>query len=95
MVGRTGGRGAVEKWGCKGRRSDPSGPDKAEWKTDECGERDGGGERRRGLERECTWEDILFVVPYHPHRAASPPFFFSPLLHFCLPNSRLKQKFVA
>lgn len=26
----------------KGRRSDPSGPDKAEWKTDECGERGGG-----------------------------------------------------
>lgn len=34
--------GGVEKWGCKGRQSDPSGPDKEEWKTDECGERGGG-----------------------------------------------------
>lgn len=32
----------VAKPGCNQRQSDPSGPDKAEWKTDECGEADGG-----------------------------------------------------
>lgn len=32
----------VAKPGCNQRQLDPSGPDKAEWKTDECGEADGG-----------------------------------------------------
>lgn len=41
MVGR---RWEVERRRCKGRQLDPSGRDKAEWKTDECGERGGGAE---------------------------------------------------
>lgn len=37
----------AKNWSLEGRRSDPSGPDKAEWKTDECGERGGGWRRGR------------------------------------------------
>lgn len=80
------GEGA-EKRGCKGRQSDPSGPDKAEWKTDECGERGrGGGGRRGGMERGSTWEDILSGVPYQP--PASPLFLLTIALslRFCLPK---------
>lgn len=40
--GEKGRRKVVAKPGRNQRQSDPSGPDKAEWKTDECGEADGG-----------------------------------------------------
>lgn len=48
VVGR---RGEVAKSRCRERQSDPSGPDKAESKTDECGEGDGvwGGRRKRRI----------------------------------------------
>lgn len=83
--------GEAETRGCKGRQSDPSGPDKAEWKTDECGEQ--GGE---GMERGSTREDILSGVPCQP-----PPtrqaFSFSPERSCSISAfpSRLKQQFVA
>ncbi len=77
--------GEVEKQGCKGRQSDPSGPDKAEWKTDECGEQGGGVGRRGGMERGSTWEDILSGMSYQP--PASPFLLTIALsLHFCLPK---------
>lgn len=84
-----GGWGAVEKRGCKGRQLDPSGPDKTEWKTDDCGEH--GGEE--------GWS-VGLLGGYTVWRALSashlPPFFFSPL-HRSISAflSRLKQQFVA
>lgn len=41
------GRG-VAKAGCRKRQLDPSGPDNAEWKTDECGKRLGDTAWRLG-----------------------------------------------
>ncbi len=77
-----GGRREVGKRGCEGRQSDPSGHDKAEWKTDECGERGGSG----GMERGSTWREYAVCCslsappPPHTHTIA-------PSLHFCLPKS--------
>lgn len=50
----------VEELGCKGRQSDPSGVDKAEWKTHVCGERGGGGD---GMEQGSTGDVTVSV--YH------------------------------
>lgn len=73
MVGRSG--GGVENWGCKGRQSDPSGPDKAEWKTDECGEQEGEAGGEEGWSVDLLGRIYYLLCPISP---PPPPYFFSP-----------------
>lgn len=80
MVGVGG--GCSGRVGCEGRQSVPSGPDKAELKTDECGERDGGGKRTDG-----AWIYLGRIYCLLCSIIPPPPFFFLYLLlHFCLPK---------
>lgn len=79
---------AVEKRGCKGRQLDPSGPDNAEWKTDDCGERGGEEGWSVDLLGYLGGYTVCLSVPYQP--PTYPLFLFTTAsLHFCLPKSTL------
>lgn len=98
-------RGEAEERGCKGRQWDPSGPDKTEWKTDECGECGGETEGRR----DGAW---IYLGGYTVWRALSDPRHLTTAapaslpaslllltialsLRCCLPGPELEQQFVA
>lgn len=92
-----GGGGKVEKRGCKGRQSDPSGPDKAEWKTDECGEQ--GGEEGDGewiyLGGYTVWHALSAPhPPFSSHHSTLTPFLPSQadLSNSLLPEERTKER---
>lgn len=88
------GRGKLRSRDARGRHWDPSGPDKAEWKTDECGE--------GGKEHGSTWAHILAGVhcqpPHHPplssHHSTIAPFLHSRanLSNSLLPEERTKRE---
>lgn len=77
--GWEGGGGGVEKQGCKRRQSDPSGSDKAEWKTDECGER-GRVWGAAGWSVDLLGRIYCLAGPISP----PPPLFFSPWHSFSI-----------